>query len=113
MDLPPNTGDRQHRDDVIRVTALTVNTNEIVGETFSNCRILGPAVLVPFDSAFLHCVWDGTPDQVFWEIPPDRTAVIGAVAVRDCTFSRCSFQQIGLAGAAELRSMMEAAFTAD
>lgn len=108
MSLPPSTGDRHHRDVVVRMTELTVTTHEIVGETFSNCRIIGPAVLVPLEGTkFLHCSWDAPgANAIYWEIPPGRNFVVGAVAIINCTFSSCSFSGIGLAGPPELRAIL-------
>jgi hypothetical protein len=109
MSMPSPTGDRQFRNQVVRVSELTVNSLILEGLTFQNCRIIGPAVLVPQGTtSFLHCVWDA-PDMeaVFWEIPPARALVVGAVAAVDCTFSSCTLSEIGLGGSQELRRLLE------
>jgi len=112
MALPPPTGDREFRNQAIRICAeLTVNTPNLEGLTFQNCRIIGPAVLVPQNSSFLHCGWDGDLDAIFWELPPTRTYIVGGVGVTNCTFSACTFTMIGLAGTADLRRLMESALS--
>jgi len=36
-----------------------------------------------------------------WEIPPERTEVIGAILLRNCTFEGCTFINVGFAGPPE------------
>jgi hypothetical protein len=92
------------RNEVVRIADLTVNTNTIEAVEFSNCQIIGPAVLVPQgSSSFISCTWPGSVEAIFWEIPSERTHVIGAVAAVDCTFSECRFVEVGLAGTGDLR----------
>ena len=109
---PPLRGDRQFRDEVVRLAELTVNTSTIEGQEFSNCRIIGPAILALLDRVTVsHCGWDAPGlDAVFWEVPPERGVVIGAIGVIDCTFSNCTFENVGVAGLPELRSVLERAF---
>lgn len=105
---PPLTGEKRFRNDVVRLADLTVNTFILDGYEFSNCKILGPAILVPQGrTSIVECGWEGDLDAIFWEIGADRQLVIGAIAIVDCTFSNCTFSQIGLAGPPELRDMME------
>ncbi|MEO7836144.1 MAG: hypothetical protein ABIS21_00705, partial [Acidimicrobiales bacterium] len=60
-DVPP-TGDRQFRNQVVRIAELTVNTIVLERLEFMNCRILGPAVLIPQgETSIQHCGWD-TPN---------------------------------------------------
>lgn len=113
MPKPPLTGNREFRDDVVRLASLTVNDRIIEGYSFSNCRIVGPAILIPLgETGLLHCTWE-SPDlnAIFWEIAPDRPLVIGAVGALDCTFSNCTFTEVGLAGPPELRQKFEQEFS--
>lgn len=106
----PLTGDRRFRNTAIRVADLTVNSAVIEDYEFSNCRILGPAVLLMRDCTIVSPVFDGPGlDALFWEIPPTRSLVIGAIGSYSCTFSNCSFEGIGLAGSAEMREELEQA----
>jgi len=102
------TGDALIRDEVVRVAAYTVTTPWIENLTFQNCQIIGPAVLALVDRVEMsHCSFEADLNALFWEVPHDRPMVLGAVGVRDVTFSRCTFQAIGFAGPPELRAVME------
>lgn len=111
MTKAPLTGNRQFRDDLVRIASLTVNDRIFEDYEFSNCRIIGPAVLIPLGSTgFVHCTWDGPDwDAIFWEIAPDRRTVIGAVGAKDCTFSNCTFTEVGIAGPSELKEKFQRA----
>lgn len=115
-DRPPLRGDRHVRGEVLRLADLTVNTDIIEGYQFSNCRLIGPAVIALLeDVTITHCTW-GTPnlEAMFWEVPPTRgDLVVGAIGVRDCLFSNCQFEMIGVAGPPEMRSKLEQGFSAE
>jgi hypothetical protein len=112
MSRPPLRADNTFRDEVVRIAELTVNSSVLEDLQFSNCRIIGPAVLVLLgDVTIVHCSWDAPGiDAVFWEVPPERNFVVGAVGVARCTFSNCRFEQIGIAGPPELRTALERGF---
>lgn len=112
---PPLRGDSSYRDEIVRIAEITVNTNTIEGLTFSNCRIVGPAILILLDDVDIsHCRWDAPGlDSVFWEISPDRSHVVGAVGVRRCSFSNCTFDSVGVAGSAEVRAIFAAGFSSE
>ncbi len=83
---------------VVRLADLTVTTDVLEGLTFENCTVQGPAVLVPLDDvSFLHSSWDGNLTSIIWTIAATRDHVIGAVAVRNVTFTGCRFERVGLA----------------
>jgi hypothetical protein len=44
---------------------------------FEGCDLKGPAVLVLQGSNFANSNLVGDPDALLWEIPPDRSQVIG------------------------------------
>lgn len=102
-------GERRARfDDVIRIAEYTVNTSIIENMDFANCKIIGPAVLVPLgNTGFSHCSFPVSLDAFFWEIPAGRNHVVGAVGVLSCTFSSCKFEEIGIAGSGDLRKTFE------
>ena len=111
MSLPPPTGNREFRNEIVRIAELTVNTVVLEDLTFQNCRIIGPAVLVPLAGGSIHhCTFDTSEgvDSIFWEIPATRTSVVGAVGLVNCHFSACTFVGIGIAGPRELRERLEA-----
>lgn len=109
MPMPPIRGDGKFRDEIVRIAELTVNEALLENLEFSNCRIIGPAVLALLnDNTLISCRFDA-PDlnALYWVVPPDRPIVMGAVGVRGCTFSNCSFDQIGFAGPIAGRDAME------
>ncbi len=97
--------------ELIRISDYTVNTFVMENEKFSNCRIVGPAILVPTGTTqIVHCDWPGDLNSIFWEILPGRTQVFGAVEVRDCVFSGCRFEYMGLAGQKALLDVLKKGF---
>ena len=113
MTMPPVRGDGRFRDEVVRIAELTVNTSLLEHLQFSNCRIIGPAVLAVLnDNTIVGCRFDA-PDlpALFWEVPDDRPLVIGAVGLRNCVFSNCAFENIGIAGPPQLGDHLRAMFS--
>lgn len=90
---------REFRNEVVRITELAVVADAIEGYTFSNCEVVGPAVLLPLGgTSFTHSRFDAPDaDALFWPFPLERVALMGVVAVVSCHFSACSFRRIGLA----------------
>jgi hypothetical protein len=114
MTMPtPPTGDAQFRNMIVRIAELTVNAPLLDGLEFSNCRIIGPAVLALLnDVTITGCRWDA-PDlrSLFWLVTPDRPTIVGAVGVRNCIFSSCAFEQVGIAGPPELEATLRSGFS--
>lgn len=107
----PLTGDRRFRNDVVRIADLTVSSPRIDGYEFANCRILGPAVMILAGSTIASCGWSAPGlDAIFWEIPPGREYVVGAIEVANCVFSGCTFEGVGVAGPAEMRDVLAHGF---
>jgi hypothetical protein len=79
---------------------------------FEECEILGPAVLVPQGETRISDPIFVTPDleAILWEIPTSRQQILGAYQVIDCTFIRCRFVEIGLAGPPEAIQKIRAAY---
>jgi hypothetical protein len=90
-------------DERVRLTELM---DEEVGDyldriTFGRCEIVGPAIVIPMATDFEQCTWDTfgpNPRDLLWELGPERRAVIGAIALRECRFVHCNFSRIGVAG---------------
>lgn len=95
----PLTGDRVYRNEAVRISALTVSSTTLMGLEFTNCRIIGPAILGFISGVTLVASTYDAPglEAVFWEVAPERGPVVGIVAVIDCTFSNCTFEWIGWA----------------
>ena len=81
------------------VDILDVGEDILTGRTFENCTIYGPAVLAPLNQvAFEHNTFEASQEALFWEIPEIRNQMLGAIGLTDCTFRRCIFRGIGIAG---------------
>ena len=75
------------------------------GHRFESCLLEGPAVLHLGEDVVLEGntfpLPDGNVESILWDIAPNRPYVIGAVHVQKCTFTDCSFKQIGFTGPKE------------
>ena len=80
-------------------------------KTFTNCRIYGPAVIVPsvpstYGGTFLgNCTFYGEADAILWLAPEDRSGYIGLIAFEGCVFDGCEFYRVGLLMPEEGRSI--------
>jgi len=82
-----------------RIVDLVGRDDLITGRTFEDCTIYGPAVLAPLDRmTFEHNTFEADAGAIFWLIPEERVHVMGAIGLTDCTFRRCVFRRIGIAG---------------
>lgn len=102
-------GDRSYRNQVVRLTDLTVTDDVIRGVTFENCTLVGPAVVVVMGGTLSGCVFEGPTDALFWPIGT-RRHVIGAVGLSDCTLVGCRFQRIAVAYTDEQEAMFRQEF---
>lgn len=86
----------QHVREVIRIAELAAG-GQLVGHTFIDCHILGPAVLAPSaDVRFSSSRFDGpNAESILWEVDPIRP-LVGALVLHDSRFDRCRFENIGL-----------------
>jgi hypothetical protein len=76
-----------------------VTQDAIVGQTFENCVLVGPAIILLLGTTtFANNVFD-TPsiEAALWDIPADREAVVGVIPLVDCSVMNCRFQRVGLA----------------
>ena len=98
----PMAGNR-FQGQVVRIALFAGDPGVIRDATFERCHIKGPAVMVPIGKTVMeHNRFDGTADALLWEIPPERSKVIGAIALENCTFTECHFMNIGIAGPPDL-----------
>jgi hypothetical protein len=87
----------------------------IISDTlFSECTILGPAVLMFMDSSVQleNNTFAASIDQVYWEVPASRPGVTGAIGLTNCRFERCEMIKIGIAGPRELGDALGASLSA-
>ena len=104
----PEQAARLYRDMPLRIADLAPANDVLSGVTFENCEIFGPAVLMPRNSEFRGCEFDGP--RILWTIEPGRY-YIGAIAVDECLFDRCRFRRVGLAGIEDFVGVMTAQLT--
>jgi hypothetical protein len=91
--------DRYYEDRVVRLADLVGSGTVLDGFTFVGCQVEGPAVILPHDSVFAENDFNSpTTDALLWEIPPERAEVVGVIEVTNCTFERCRFAHVGIAG---------------
>lgn len=89
--------DKVYEERVVKINELVDKKGSIDGFEFSNCHIMGPAVLVPSGCEFFGNSIGGQPDVVLWEVADARIKA-GAISVANCAFRGCTFVNIGLAG---------------
>jgi|JUGB01.1.fsa_nt_gi hypothetical protein len=84
--------------------AMNAGTTVIEGKTFIDCRMEGPAVILPIGGCeFDNCDMGnsgGDPRNMFLT-PMGAQKVVGAIAFKNCVFRRCSFFFVGITGAPE------------
>lgn len=97
-----------HVSEVVRIADLATVNPVIDGHSFENCLIVGPAVLLAMDGTSIEgCDLGGDPIALFWLVDPDlRSKILGAIGIQNCSFRGCRFENIGLAGPEELRTML-------
>ncbi|MEX0659194.1 MAG: hypothetical protein WD080_08675 [Egibacteraceae bacterium] len=86
------------RNEVVEISRWAINDPLIEGVEFVNCTIVGPAVIVLVEGvSIINCGWDAPDwDALVWTIPDARELIVGAVGLKNCTFSSCQFRNIGL-----------------
>jgi hypothetical protein len=76
----------------------------IKGKTFTDCRFEGPAVMIPVGGChFQACELGNSAGDMrnLLLTPMGPTRITGAIAFRDCQFTRCVFVTIGFTGSTE------------
>jgi hypothetical protein len=71
-------------------------------QTFVDCEIRGPAIVHPVECEFVSSTFDGSLDEVLWEVSPERSRILGVVGLERCRFENCTFSEIGVAGTKEV-----------
>jgi len=91
-----------HESQTIRITDFAVTDDVIAGRSFSNCLIIGPAVLAPLDdNEFNSCTFDlpdgQGPESLILDVGDQPRWLVGVVGLRGCRFYQCRFVRIGFA----------------
>lgn len=97
---------RQHyQDEVVRIADLVVVENAIVGATFENCMILGPAIVYTIGNTLLDgCIFNIPSQNIDDMVIVAPRPVQGVVNVVDVTFTNCEFVRIGFLGPPQMRA---------
>jgi hypothetical protein len=102
-------GDNIYQGRVVRLCELAGDEAVIDGFEFTDCFVRGPAVVVVQGekTTLANSTFRGDPDSLLWEIPPERSTVIGAILVNNCVFDECTFEGVGFAGPPEFIRQMK------
>lgn len=88
----------EFRDDVVPLAPLFVTNDVLHGVTFTNCTLVGPAVIVLLDGCEMNYTsLDAPGPDAFWEFPDDRAFLVGVLGFLECRFIKCQLQRIGIA----------------
>lgn len=88
-----------HVREVIRLSELAMPSPRIANHDFQECLILGPVVVaMTGEGTISNCQFDASPDELLWELPPERQQVVGAIELANCNFESCRFSMVGFAG---------------
>ena len=87
--------------ELFRANLIATQKPMIEGKTFNNCIIEGPAVLlamsgVSFDACNLGVSGDDARSLIL--MPMVKNRVVGAIAMKNCTFRNCQFFAVGYTG---------------
>lgn len=86
--------------EVIRLIDRVSVRSLIENEDFENALIVGPAVIAPLERVTIaDCSFDGDPTSLFIEVPENRF-VLGVIGLRNVTFRKCEFRNVGIMGTA-------------
>lgn len=91
---------KRYKGQTLSIHGVPRQGNLIVGVTFEDCTIIGPAVVVPTATSFSGCGFNvaGNVESILWVVTPERDPVVGAIGLSGCSFVRCKFEKIGIAG---------------
>lgn len=98
-----------YRDEAIYLPKLAVAGPRLKGYEFHNCLLTGPAIATILGATsmrgcgFRHGA--GSFEDLLIELPEGRR-VIGVIGLDDCTFDRCTFEEVGFAGTRDMLDKM-------
>jgi hypothetical protein len=102
IDLPPGVGGPAFHNQDLVLTDLVSTENSVLDRmTLRQCRIFGPAVLVPVaGSQLINSNLGGPSEAILWPLP-NLNLIVGAVVAHACVFDQCEFINIGFGMAPE------------
>lgn len=85
-------------------------TTDVISEVrFTNCTIVGPAVIILMgNSSMTHTSLDSA--DALWPFPDDRQYLVGVLGFTDCHFVNCQLQRLGIAVPQNLLGKMREGF---
>jgi len=94
-----------YQSQTVRLGQFEIREDQMVeGITATDCLILGPQVVVLHGCTLDHCSWEhpGTDiGSILWRFPK-APEVVGCLVLINCTFVRCNFRGVGIAGTPEM-----------
>lgn len=94
--------------DLYRASVRAGGGVRIEDRTFTDCTIEGPALMLVLEGVFFDSTHFGPTggDMRNMLFQPLGNVAIGAIPVRNCTFTRCQFETIGITGNEALLKML-------
>lgn len=89
-----------HENEVVRLCDLALSNTTVKGHSFTNCRLIGPAVIHLVGNVVMDGCNFPQGEAQFWII--DQDFVVGGIALQDTTFTGCGFDGVGIAGPRDL-----------
>lgn len=84
---------------LLAVHSLNAGQTAITAKTFTDCIIEGPAIVVALGTTtFQDCLMGAVEDVNSMLFSPRGPRLVGAIGLKDCSFIRCRFIQIGYTG---------------
>ncbi|WP_406852432.1 hypothetical protein WEU32_00125 [Brevundimonas sp. BH3] len=98
----------------LAVEAARRGENAVIGKTFRNCMIEGPAVLLPlgacnFDGCNMGDAQGDIRNLLLQPMGPQK--VTGTVAFQDCQFINCQFIRVGFTGTPDFLGQIQQVLT--
>lgn len=97
----------------IRIVDLAREDLIIKNRTFVNCRIYGPAVLLPKGCFIIHCGFEGPSSKSLenkintFFIPAPKTDILqGVISMEYVTFRDCEFYKIAFLGSDQFKKQL-------
>lgn len=97
--------DMTFQNQTVRLGQFEIREDQTVeGLTCTDCLILGPQVVVLHGCTLEGCTWEhpGTDmSSILWRFPKAEE-IVGCLVLVNCTFVRCTFRGVGIAGDPEM-----------
>ena len=102
------TGGRFALFDLYRANVQSGGGAVLEGRVFTDCTIEGPALMLVLEGVFFDSTNFGPTggDMRNMLFQPLGNVAVGAIPVRNCTFTRCQFETIGITGNEALLKML-------